>query len=402
MEHAVPGGRHVAMLELPWRRPPSRPSTARAGDVLGDCRLVHRVGTNEYGHLWFWKCTQCGEIGGPTVVAQLRFQAKKGRRHGCVGRRRGPARRPQEEHRIPPSVALRAVEHIPADPDPLAASWATGVGWYTECGADGAETHVLGGEEMRRLLDDVAALPYRERLVIQMRFGLGDYDEHTLSEAGDQIGVSRERARQIEAKALYCLRVGVPFVRLFGYEGLGQRESERRSAETRREMDRRRDFKSAVATELARVTPCVAEIRRLRSEIESLEQETATTGTSADERLMKIRKDMYEERDRVIAEWRAPRGIPDSAEPPPIGQVDAELSARYEEMRLRWGRAVEESRRSYVDAVQKLIQAKIRLADVTIERRREIRRIRSRIASEHPRPSPDLSARQTSKVGAGD
>ena len=46
----------------------------------------------------------------------------------------------------------------------------------------------------------------QERAIIDMRFGLRDGRTKTLAEAGSSIGVSRERARQIEAKALRKLR----------------------------------------------------------------------------------------------------------------------------------------------------------------------------------------------------
>ncbi len=46
----------------------------------------------------------------------------------------------------------------------------------------------------------------REREVLQMRFGLSDGQDHTLEEVGKYFGVTRERIRQIEAKALRKLR----------------------------------------------------------------------------------------------------------------------------------------------------------------------------------------------------
>lgn len=49
-------------------------------------------------------------------------------------------------------------------------------------------------------------LTYRERIVINMRFGLGDDDTKTLDEIGDRFGVSRERIRQIECRALKKLK----------------------------------------------------------------------------------------------------------------------------------------------------------------------------------------------------
>ncbi len=52
------------------------------------------------------------------------------------------------------------------------------------------------------LLDAIAGLPDQERDVIEMRFGAGDQEPQTLSQAGRKLGVSTERARQIEERAL--------------------------------------------------------------------------------------------------------------------------------------------------------------------------------------------------------
>ncbi|MEE8348062.1 MAG: RNA polymerase sigma factor RpoD [Acidobacteriota bacterium] len=60
------------------------------------------------------------------------------------------------------------------------------------------------------LKDQTAAvlqtLTPREEQVIRMRFGIGDGSEHTLEEVGQRFAVTRERIRQIEAKALRKLR----------------------------------------------------------------------------------------------------------------------------------------------------------------------------------------------------
>ena len=50
------------------------------------------------------------------------------------------------------------------------------------------------------------SLSPREEKIIKMRFGLQDGSEHTLEEVGQQFAVTRERIRQIEAKALRKLR----------------------------------------------------------------------------------------------------------------------------------------------------------------------------------------------------
>jgi RNA polymerase primary sigma factor len=52
------------------------------------------------------------------------------------------------------------------------------------------------------LLSAIADLPEQERNVIEMRFGAGDQEPQTLSQAGKKLGVSTERARQIEERAL--------------------------------------------------------------------------------------------------------------------------------------------------------------------------------------------------------
>ena len=52
----------------------------------------------------------------------------------------------------------------------------------------------------------LGTLREREKRVIQLRFGLLDAHPRTLEEVGREIGVTRERIRQIEAKTLSKLR----------------------------------------------------------------------------------------------------------------------------------------------------------------------------------------------------
>ena len=56
----------------------------------------------------------------------------------------------------------------------------------------------------------------REKLVLQLRFGLGHGHQHTLAEVGEQLQISRERVRQIENEALQKLR-RIDGERLFAY-----------------------------------------------------------------------------------------------------------------------------------------------------------------------------------------
>jgi len=64
-------------------------------------------------------------------------------------------------------------------------------------------TRQLLKEQMDDVLD---SLSIRERRVLQLRFGLDDGRQRTLEEVGKEFGVTRERIRQIEAKALRKLR----------------------------------------------------------------------------------------------------------------------------------------------------------------------------------------------------
>ena len=52
----------------------------------------------------------------------------------------------------------------------------------------------------------LAMLSPKEREILRLRFGIGADGEHTLEEVGERFRVTRERIRQIEAKALRKLR----------------------------------------------------------------------------------------------------------------------------------------------------------------------------------------------------
>jgi RNA polymerase primary sigma factor len=64
-----------------------------------------------------------------------------------------------------------------------------------------------GDDELERTIDGlVEELPERERQVVTLHYGLGHRGALTLAEIGKQLGVTRERARQIEGQALRRLR----------------------------------------------------------------------------------------------------------------------------------------------------------------------------------------------------
>jgi len=69
-------------------------------------------------------------------------------------------------------------------------------------------------DQVKEILND---LPAKERKILEMRHGLSDGYTHTLEEVGKVFGVTRERIRQIEAKAHEKIRQHAKINRLRGY-----------------------------------------------------------------------------------------------------------------------------------------------------------------------------------------
>lgn len=67
------------------------------------------------------------------------------------------------------------------------------------------------------VFDIIKDLPPREQKILEMRFGLSDGVSHTLEEVGQEFGVTRERIRQIEAKALDKIQQHVGMRKLRDY-----------------------------------------------------------------------------------------------------------------------------------------------------------------------------------------
>jgi RNA polymerase primary sigma factor len=146
----------------------------------------------------------------PAYMAELARHAR--RLTGDLEQRAG--------HELAPADTAAAL-HVP--PETMARalwSWQPPVSLETAITADG---HALGevvrddnapspdDAADRALLRQhvqaaLATLPERERMVLQLRFGLAGHRLHTLGEIGRQLGLTRERARQLEAAALRRLR----------------------------------------------------------------------------------------------------------------------------------------------------------------------------------------------------
>ena len=73
----------------------------------------------------------------------------------------------------------------------------------TQAEPEKATEAALLKEQVRQLL---GTLDERERRVLELRYGIGGDRARTLEEVGKEFGVTRERIRQIEAKALRKLR----------------------------------------------------------------------------------------------------------------------------------------------------------------------------------------------------
>jgi RNA polymerase primary sigma factor len=75
---------------------------------------------------------------------------------------------------------------------------------------------------LKEQMDDVlATLTDRERKVLTLRFGIGDGYPRTLEEVGKIFNVTRERVRQIEAKALKKLRHPIRAKKLKNFLDMG-------------------------------------------------------------------------------------------------------------------------------------------------------------------------------------
>ena len=74
----------------------------------------------------------------------------------------------------------------------------------------------IDGNRMRTGMGTlIGTLTPREQLILRLRYGLGGEEEHTLEQIGQSLGLSRERVRQLEARALKKLRETQPAQRLY-------------------------------------------------------------------------------------------------------------------------------------------------------------------------------------------
>ena len=61
---------------------------------------------------------------------------------------------------------------------------------------------LVESDSLRHVMEMLSTMDDREATVLRMRFGLGNQEPKTLKEIGEQLGLTRERVRQIETEAL--------------------------------------------------------------------------------------------------------------------------------------------------------------------------------------------------------
>ncbi len=110
-----------------------------------------------------------------------------------------------------PEDKIRKVLKISKEPismeTPIGDDEDSSLGDFIEDGIMDSPVDCATGEGLREATRDVlAGLTEREAKVLRMRFGIDMNTDHTLEEVGKQFDVTRERIRQIEAKALRKLR----------------------------------------------------------------------------------------------------------------------------------------------------------------------------------------------------
>ena len=71
------------------------------------------------------------------------------------------------------------------------------------------EDELVEEDVLKHVLRMIETMDWREATVLRMRFGLSNTEPHTLKEIGEQLGLTRERVRQIETEAISKLAASV-------------------------------------------------------------------------------------------------------------------------------------------------------------------------------------------------
>jgi RNA polymerase primary sigma factor len=118
-----------------------------------------------------------------------------------------------------PEKKVRDLLELIEDPISLEAPVGDGESVYSDLiedvNADLPEELTAEGMRSRELADALEGLNPRMRLVISRRFGLDGQPPRTLEQVGNELGITRERVRQLESRALRELRSQAPQLYLY-------------------------------------------------------------------------------------------------------------------------------------------------------------------------------------------
>ena len=126
-------------------------------------------------------------------------------------RGRDPTHEEISQEMVVPLEKVREILKVSQEPvsleTPIGEEEDSHLGDFIEDRSTQAPSDVASYKLLKEQIDEVlSTLSPRERRVVQLRFGLDDGRSRTLEEVGKEFGVTRERIRQIEAKALRKLR----------------------------------------------------------------------------------------------------------------------------------------------------------------------------------------------------
>jgi RNA polymerase primary sigma factor len=125
----------------------------------------------------------------------------------------GPDRNPKARSDAPSPAFSPTIEHVFAATRPVLSLDApsrgrdsTSIGEFLVPANDDDDAQYDDEDDGRSVADLIKTLGPREQLVLKLRFGLGGESPRTLTQVSHVFGVSKERVRQIEARALAVLR----------------------------------------------------------------------------------------------------------------------------------------------------------------------------------------------------
>ena len=182
-------------------------------------KFDHRVGTkfSTYASWWLRQAMQRAVVNqGRTVRLPVHVASSKSTTARVRQRMAGELGRMPELEEVAERMgtrveAIRRVLEANADAVPFDAPQGDGNGLslgelLEDSRAVAPDDAVALSDRKERAEKLLRVLSAREQLILRMRFGLGGYDPHTLADIGRHFGLTRERIRQLEMRALQKLR----------------------------------------------------------------------------------------------------------------------------------------------------------------------------------------------------